>query len=966
MLSLLFCGLLACGGADQATAPAEPASPVLALAAPSPASLVWPLAEGERSTAVAAAALDNSLDSALGTHGRVVLTGLPTVPTRARPWPDTSPAGRRFHVDSQLGNDKLDGRTVDRPWRSLARLTTAALEPGDRIVLACGSRWRESLRLGASGTAARPLVIEAAAGCSQPPTIDGSVDLPASAWVRQAGAVYVAALAPAPLQLFSSAGVWVEAHHPNRGANGPGFFTMAADGNLASANGRDVSTRLGTGDDLLLPPAARLGSGSHVRVRSAAFVIDDLPIAGVDGHTLTLASPSTYPLKAGWGYLLTGQAWMVDSAGEWFHDAAGGRLLAHDLGGSAEPRLPTSASVLATGIDLQGRAHVVVDGLLVRKVGTGALLQRSQAVQVRNSRFEDLADRGIDAAESSAVVIESNRIERSGTDAVFAGGIGAGAAIGLTVRNNHIRSSGVLMAGAAVLSLPRRSYGAILAGQAATVSDNLIVDSGYIGIRVFERSVVERNVVVGSCSVLDDCGAIYTLGAGNDSRIVGNLVLHVRGNTAGKPSSNQASQAQGIYLDDDAAGVRVERNTVIGADHGLQLHDASANQVLDNRLYGNRVAQLWMQETRLQADGSGTTRGNRIEGNQFAPLHARSRSLLLETHQSSAASFGSFDRNRYFDAAPGRIGSVGTAVGGRDFTAAQWFATPGLASTGAADPQGSASSGDGHASYTVAGANLVPNGNLAAGAAGWSHWNATAPHGQLHYAACDASPCLRYTGGAPSGLVSSPNFSLEQGNWYRLAVDIATDAEDQPLQLVVRRGGGGSNGYELLAERDLSFIAGTRWQRYSVVYQATRSVRSNDDVTGDLGARFDIEGVAAGRSLSLARLEIMSITPSLAPRISLALVNAGDASVDLACPLADDQARLCTQLADLADPAGSSDARRVTWPVRLAPRSAVLLRAFEAASPDSDGDGISDWQDSCPGSAHRQVVNAAGCALEQR
>lgn len=86
-------------------------------------------------------------------------------------------------------------------------------------------------------------------------------------------------------------------------------------------------------------------------------------------------------------------------------------------------------------------------------------------------------------------------------------------------------------------SLPRRSYGAVLAGQAATVSGNVIVDSGYIGIRVFERSVVDGNVVIGSCTVLDDCGAIYTLGAGNGSRITGNVVLAVRGNPGGEPGT---------------------------------------------------------------------------------------------------------------------------------------------------------------------------------------------------------------------------------------------------------------------------------------------------------------------------------------------------------------------------------------------------------------------------------------------
>lgn len=61
---------------------------------------------------------------------------------------------------------------------------------------------------------------------------------------------------------------------------------MATDGNLSTANGRDVSTWLSAGADLVLPTATRLGPGTRVRVRAAAFVIDDLPVASTDGRVL--------------------------------------------------------------------------------------------------------------------------------------------------------------------------------------------------------------------------------------------------------------------------------------------------------------------------------------------------------------------------------------------------------------------------------------------------------------------------------------------------------------------------------------------------------------------------------------------------------------------------------------------------------------------------------------------------------
>lgn len=965
MIALLMCSLASCGGdAGPASIPA-PASdgPRMVVAAAASAKAA------ESTTAAAstpAAPAPASANVALGTYGRVALYGLPVSAPQAPRWPDASPAGRRFHVDSRLGDDGHDGLSPDRAWRSLARAAMAPLAPGDRLVLACGSVWRETLRLSRSGTGERPVVVAAPdGGCSQAPTIDGSVELPPSAWTRQPDGRFRAPLGQAPLQLSGEVGTWVEAHHPNRRPDGPAWLALAADGNVVIANGREVSTRLAVGDDLALPAEARFASGARVRVRTAAYVVDDLPVASLQGRTLVLSEPTTYPVKAGWGYLLTGQAWMVDSAGEWHHDAREGRLLVQAFVDDGGARLPTRATVLPIGIDLQGLAHVVIDGIQVQRVGTGALLRGSQGVRIRNAHFADMADRGIDAADSRGTVVESTEFHRTGADALFAGGIAAVAAEGLVARDNLIRESGVRLADGAITSLPRRSYGAILAGRSATVSGNVIIDSAYIGIRVFERSVVERNVVIGSCTVLDDCGAIYTLGADNGSRIAANLVLDVRGNAGGKPAAARAAQAHGIYLDDDAAGVTVDGNTVIAADHGLLLHDAADSIVTGNRLYGNRVAQLWLQETRRRADGLGTIRGLTVTGNQFAPVHALSRSWLIETLQHSASAFGLFDHNRYFDAVPGRIGTIGTATGARDHDAGSWFSTPGLVAAGRADPAGSATSGDGHAALAVSGGNLVPNGGAAAGLQGWSYWSADAPEGRLQWLLCDGQPCLRYTGGGGPGLLSSPNFSIEQGRWYRLSVDVAADADGQVLQLIVRRGGGGGNGYESLADRDLSVLAGTRMQRHVVVFQATKSVRAGDPLTGDLGARVDLEGVPSGRSATLAGLELVPVELATTPRASVALVNAGGTAVDIACPLPAAQAALCTALVDLGDADAAREGRSVVWPLRLAPRSAIVLRAFDPWLVDSDGDGIADAQDACPGTPARQRVNAAGCARGQ-
>ncbi|MFG2334212.1 right-handed parallel beta-helix repeat-containing protein [Streptomyces sp. NPDC048604] len=60
------------------------------------------------------------------------------------------------------GDDKNDGMSPERPWRTLGHANSARLHPGDRLRLQGGERFRGSLTLdkGEAGSATRPVVIE--------------------------------------------------------------------------------------------------------------------------------------------------------------------------------------------------------------------------------------------------------------------------------------------------------------------------------------------------------------------------------------------------------------------------------------------------------------------------------------------------------------------------------------------------------------------------------------------------------------------------------------------------------------------------------------------------------------------------------------------------------------------------------------------------------------------------------------
>ena len=300
------------------------------------------------------------------------------------------------------------------------------------------------------------------------------------------------------------------------------------------------------------------------------------------------------------------------------------------------------------------------------------------------------------------------------------------------------------------------------------------------------------------------------------------------------------------------------------------------------------------------------------------------------------------------------------AIGHNTYAFARWreAASPD-GTTRNIEPNGSASSQVRMASSIITGASIVPNGRMSGSAAGWSTWNLSAPRGSLLRESCAVGWCGRYlTGGSP-GLVSTPNFSIVGGTWYRLTLDLATGADKQFVNVVVRRGGGGSNTYERLSDRVTDFTANRSWTRYSVVFKATKTVNVNDPATQDLGARIDLQGIEPGTTVMVANVELVPVLPTEALSRTALLSNPGRDPVQVACPLAGAEAPLCGSFLRLTDLAP------VSWPQLLQGRSTEIIYTRDSTLVDSDGDGIVDSQDRCAASPAGRAVDSAGCAIGQ-
>jgi len=177
--------------------------------------------------------------------------------------------------------------------------------------------------------------------------------------------------------------------------------------------------------------------------------------------------------------------------------------------------------------------------------------------------------------------------------------------------------------------------------------------------------------------------------------------------------------------------------------------------------------------------------------------------------------------------------------------------------------------------------------------------------------------------------------------------------------VLVRRGGGGTTGYELLMPAAETFSGSTGLRRYSFQFQASKTIIANNPETGELGARVDFVYIQPGTSLTVTNLEMVVLTPVEAALQLRLLLNPSNSSTVVSCTPADEAANLCDKLVYMKDD------RAVDWSASIAPFSGAALYTRDTTLVDTDADGVPDQQDTCSGTSTGAAVNAVGCGIDQ-
>jgi len=301
-----------------------------------------------------------------------------------------------------------------------------------------------------------------------------------------------------------------------------------------------------------------------------------LPIASVDPATATvrLAQPHRYGIAARGRFYVTNLPEELDTPGEYWIDPAAGTVLALLPDGAATA--PCSLSLLAAPmLVLDGATDVCVEGIEFACSRAGALAGRdAHRVVVAHCTFRLLGSPAVGLEGSDCSVRACVFEDLGGTGVELAGGNRVDLVAGRMVVEDCVfrRCARVL-----------RTYQPAIrvAGVGNVVRHNDVGELPHFALMMHgNEHVVEGNEFHHVVLETGDAGALYL---GRDWTLHGNVV---RNNLFHSIRGSDSRFQNGVYLDDMASGIAVERNLFVRCNWGVLAGGGRDVRVHENAFVG--------------------------------------------------------------------------------------------------------------------------------------------------------------------------------------------------------------------------------------------------------------------------------------------------------------------------------------------------------------------------------------------
>ena len=499
--------------------------------------------------------------------------------------------------------------TEARPFKTIGR-GVQSLQLGDTLLIKAGN-YREGVILQRSGTQAQPIKIQAYPGDEGKVIISAAE--PVANWRKCTGPgdcagnpywehIYVADVAAlvqshpedtfAVRQVFQDGELLKRSRYPDGGWSYP----------TSVPDQQTVFT------DSSVSKPDRYFNGSVCHIKTAAWQIDQIPVAGFSNSTITLAKSPRYAITPRFGYYITSIVGEINQEGEWAYDPSQKKIFLWPQGDVAEGvEFSYRRYCLRT---YSGTSWNVVRGLTMRNAYLyGIFLYRTNDMTLEDNTVEHTYNFGIHLYAGAGATGDNNQIVRNTIEYSAFRGINVERVCSHTnIEGNYVYATGTDHYGGDLMN--GQSHGVYISGPHTRVYNNRIDRTGnkglYVGGKPLSRDI-SYNYITNTGLALSDIGGIYTGGfwdVPEKDHIHHNIIVDVigcrtmdRNRDKGLPVTIEkysGGTAAGIYVDEQGNNRIIEHNTVINSHMaGIFFHWAPGNVVRNNTLYGNKVAQIW-------------------------------------------------------------------------------------------------------------------------------------------------------------------------------------------------------------------------------------------------------------------------------------------------------------------------------------------------------------------------------------
>ncbi len=542
-----------------------------------------------------------------------------------------------YYLSTSTGSDNrtaAQAQNQGTPWKTLIKINTVALNPGDSVLLKRGETFTGGLVVNHSGSASNQIVFDAY-GSGEKPIITGFTSV--SNWKFSRNNIYEFSN-PAYPENINMVVVDGElqpiGRYPKATASNGGFLTNQTHVGYTSLTSSAIAG---------LPSF----TGGEIVMKKYQWILDRGRIIGQSGSTVTIdhfIAPNHptayYDIIDNHGFFFQNHVNALSLPNEWCYESATKKIKMF-LPGNANVEVSTIENL----VTISSKSFLRFNNLAFTGANSNAILitNASDNISITNCDFNFS---GIDAIHANASALGRVTVEGCSITNTNNNAIEAGSTRNWLITNNTIINTGMI-AGMGLTG--DGQYNAIsYTSDGSIIQNNKIKNTGYLGIHFSgNNTLIKNNFVENFVMIKSDGGGIYTYGETDKvNRIVtGNIVINGPGNLFGtnEDSTNPyAGQVHGIYMDGGSANVSITKNTVANSSHaGIWLSSPKGVVVANNTLYDNTVAQLKVSENTDQISNL-SVRQNLLFATDSAELIS---SYFLKF--STLSSIGLVDSNYY-------------------------------------------------------------------------------------------------------------------------------------------------------------------------------------------------------------------------------------------------------------------------------------------------------------------------------